>query len=129
MSRHGRARRTANPQAANRTARVGELVRRIVAEELEKMDDDRLDLASITGVTVDRDLFRAVVFFTTLDPEDDSEVLEALEEHSRRLRREVGSQTRLRRAPELQFRADETLRAAERIEELLRGASDGETPD
>jgi len=129
MSRHGRSRRSANPQASNRSARVGELIRRIVAEELEKIEDDRLSLASITGVTVDRDLFRAVVYFTTLDAEDDAEVIEALEEHSKRLRREVGSQTRLRRAPELQFRPDETLRAAERIESLLRGTSDGETQD
>ncbi len=127
MSRHGRPRHGTNPQAANRSARVGELIRRIVAEELEQIDDDRLALASITGVVVDRDLFRAVVYFTTLDAEDDPEVIEALEEHSKRLRREVGAQTRLRRAPELQFRADETLRAAERIEDLLRGTSDGET--
>jgi len=127
MSRHGRPRRTSNPQASNRSARVGELIRRIIAEELEKIDDDRLLLASITGVTVDRDLFRAVVWFTTLDADNDPDVIEALEEHSRRLRREVGSQTRLRRAPELQFKPDETLRAAERIEDLLRGTSDGET--
>jgi len=127
MSRHGRSRHNANPQAANRSARVGELIRRIVAEELEQLDDDRLALASITGVVVDRDLFRAVVYFTTLDIEDDPEVIKALEEHSKRLRREVGAQTRLRRAPELQFRPDETLRAAERIEDLLRGTSNGET--
>jgi len=128
MTRHGRPRHRSNPQTSNRSARVGELVRRIVAEELEKIDDDRLVMASITAVVVDRDLFRAVVYFTTLDADADPEVLEALEEYSKRLRYEVGAQTRLRRAPELQFRADETLRAAARIEDLLRGPVDGETP-
>jgi len=128
MSRHGRPRHRANPQVSTRSARVGELIRRIVAEELEKIDDDRLIMASITGVVVDRDLFRAVVYFTTLDADNDPDVMEALEEYSKRLRREVGSQTRLRRAPELQFRPDETLRAAARIEDLLRGPVDGETP-
>lgn len=128
MSRHGRSRHRSNPQVSTRSARVGELIRRIVAEELEKIDDDRLVMASITGVVVDRDLFRAVVYFTTLDADDDPNAMEALEEYAKRLRREVGSQTRLRRAPELQFRPDETLRAAARIEELLRGPVDGEPP-
>ncbi len=127
MPRHGRSRHAANPQSANRSARVGGLIRRIVAEELEQIDDERLALTSITGVTVDRDLFRAVIWFTTLDGDGDPNVIEAFEEHTRRLRREVGAQTRLRRVPELRFRPDDTLRSAERIEELLRGPVDGET--
>ncbi len=127
MARHRRFRHQANPQPANRSARVGELIRRIIAEELEQIGDERLTLASITGVTVDRDLFRAVVWFTTLDGDDDPEVISAFQEHTRRFRREVGAQTRLRRAPELQFRPDDTLRSAERIESLLRGRADGET--
>ncbi len=125
MSRHGRARRDSNSQPSNRSAKVGELVRRIVAGQLEGLDDDRLDMVSITGVTVDRDLFRAVVYFTSLENDSDDEVLEAFEEHAGHLRHEVGIQSRLRRAPELQFRPDETLRAAERIERLLRDSNDG----
>ena len=127
---HGRGRggrRRANPAAANRTARVGELIRRIIAEELELLDDDRLELVSITSVDVDRELHRAVVWFTTLHGDDDPEVAEAFRQHSGRLRREVGAQSRLRRTPELEFRPDVVVRSAERIEDLLRDTRpDGE---
>ena len=105
----------------HRTARVGELIRRIVAESMEELDEDRLAMVSVTGVDVDRDLHRAVVWFTSLGDteEDDLAVAEAFEEHARHLRRTVGDQTRLRRTPELVFRPDTVLRSAERIERLL----------
>ena len=109
-----------DPRADNRMARVGELIRRILAESLEEIDDERLDLVSVTGVDVDRDLHRAVVWFTTLDGDDDVDVLEAFDDHRGRLRRAVGDQARLRKTPELQFRPDTALRAAERIESLIR---------
>ena len=54
MARGRRRSRDANPQAGNRTARVGELIRRIVAEEIDALDDDRLSMVSITGVEVVR---------------------------------------------------------------------------
>ncbi len=129
MSRHGSPRKKSNPRSETRSARVGELIRHIIAEELEKIDDDRLVLASVTAVTVDSDLYRAVVYFTTLDADSDPEIIEAYEEHSRRLRHAVAVQTKLRRSPELQFRPDETLRAAERIEDLLRGSVRDEQPE
>ena len=118
-----------NPGSANRTARVGELLKRILAEELEQFDDDRLMLASITGVDVDRELHRAVCWYATFDGENDAEVAEALEEYRGRLRKAVSSQARLRKTPELEFRADTTLRSAERIATLLRSDDRPPVPD
>ncbi len=120
MARQRRQHNNRSGQSGTRIARVGELIRRVVAEELEALDDDRLSMVSITSVDVDRDLHRAVLWFTSLDRDDDPEILEAFDEYRGRLRHEVSTQTRLRRAPELDFRADITLRSAERIEELLR---------
>lgn len=110
-------------RVAQRVARVGELIRRIVAESLEGIDDERLSLVSVTGVDVGRDLHRAVVYFTSLGDTDEGDVgiIEAFEEHAGRLRRIVGAQTRLRRTPELVFRPDTVLRSADRIERLLAG--------
>jgi ribosome-binding factor A len=132
MARRDRRRggRAPEPAAANRLARVGELIRRVVAEELEGLDDERLAMVSITSVDVDRELERAVVWFTTLHGDDDPEIASAFEEHGSRLRRAVATGTRLRRAPELVFRADVSLRSAERIEELLREtAADAPVPE
>ncbi len=127
-SKGNRARR-GNPAAASRTARVGELIKRIVAEELEAFDDDRLHFVSITSVNVDRELHRAVLWFTTLDGDDDPEVAEAFEEYGSRLRRAVGNQARLRHTPLLEFRPDDTLRSAERIETLLLNDDRPPVPD
>lgn len=128
-SRGGSRGRRANPAAAHRTIRIGELIKRIVAEELEGFDDDRLMMVSITGVEVDRELHRAIVRFTTLDGDDDPEVEEAFEEYRSRLRKAVGAQARLRHTPILEFRADEVLRSAERIETLLRSDDRPPVPD
>ena len=101
-----------------RTARVDELCREIVAEELERIDDDRIPLVTVTHVRVDPDLRRAVVEVTALDGED--EVLEALAEHRIRLQGAIGRQARLKRTPELRFTIDAVVRQGERIDAILR---------
>ncbi len=121
--------RRGNPATTNRTARVGELIKRIIAEELEHFDDDRMAFVSLTSVDVDRELHKAVCWFTTLDGDDDPAVEEAFEEYRGRLRKAVGDQARLRHTPVLEFRADTTLRAAERIETLLRSDDRPPVPD
>ena len=111
-----------------RTARVNELVREIVAEELERIDDSRLELVSVTQVVVDRDLEKAVVYFDALGgPEADTDVLDAFGEHRVRLQSAIGRQARLRRTPHLNFEADEVARGAQRIETILRGFRDDTT--
>ena len=104
-----------------RTARVNELVREIVAEELERIDDSRLEWVSVTAVEVSPELSSGVVYFSSLaGPEGDAEVLEALAETRVRLQRAIGTQARLRRTPELSFRADSGVREGFRVEEILR---------
>ena len=123
MARRG-SRHNSRGQAGARTAKAGELIRRVIASELEQIEDERLYLVSLTGVEVDRDLHKAVVYFTTFDRDDDPEIDEAFEEYRGRLRHAVSQGTQLRRAPELEFRSDTTLRSAERIEEILRQEAD-----
>jgi len=71
-SNHGSARQYP------RTARLNELLREIIAGELERMDDDRLHLVTITSVDIEGDLRHAKVYFDSIqDEEGDPEVLEA----------------------------------------------------
>ncbi len=103
-----------------RTARLNELLREILADELERLDDDRLDLLTITGVDIDGDLRHAMVFFDSLDGEEgDEEILEALEEVKWRLKGAVARQARIKRTPELTFAPDAAVRTGARIEQLL----------
>jgi ribosome-binding factor A len=100
---------------------VNELLREILAEELERIGDPRLEWVSITGVTVNQELSNATVFFSALDGVDgDPLALEALAERRVRLQAAIGRQARLRRTPELHFQPDPGVRAGWRVEEILR---------
>ena len=120
----GRARRSSSPRGGHRyprSARVGETLREIIAEELVRVDDERLALVTITSIDVDNELNRAIVYFDSLAGVDgDATILEALEDHRRRIQSSINRQTRTKKTPVLQFRPDEVIRAAERIEEILR---------
>ena len=121
MTRPKRTRRPASPYQVPRTARLNELLREIIGEELSRLGDERLEHVSITSVDVDSDLNRAIVTFDALDGEAvDGEVLEALGELRVRLQRAVGAQMTARKTPILDFRPDTVIRSAARIEELLR---------
>jgi ribosome-binding factor A len=121
-----------------RTSRVNELLREIIADELERQDDERLEFVTVAGVEVDAGLEHAAVYFSTLgDPDDDPGVVEALESVRTRLQRAVGQQARLHNIPRLEFRPDPGIRTGERIEEIIRdlhraggvGDEDGERED
>ena len=102
-----------------RTARVNELCREILGDELERIDDDRLDLVTVTHVRVDPDLRHAVVEYSRLG-EGEEEAAEALVEHRARLQAAIARQARLKRTPELRFEVDRVIDHAARIEALLR---------
>lgn len=107
--------------------RLGELLREILAEELTRIDDDRLALVAVTGVDVDRDLAFADVYFSTvdLDPAAEADAAEILRRHRRRLQSAVGRQAHVRRVPTLRFHSDEAMHAGARVEEILRSLREG----
>ena len=51
-----------------RMARVNEVVREVIADELERLSDPRLGLVTVTGVDVSADLRHATVYYSALDP-------------------------------------------------------------
>jgi len=104
-----------------RTDRLNELLREIVADQLERIGDDddvRLRLVTITGVSTVSDLAVATVYYATLG--DEAEVAAALESHRHRLQRAIATQVRARRTPILSFRADPGILAGRQVDALLR---------
>lgn len=113
-----------------RTARLNELFHQIVAEELERIDDERLDLVTVMAVEVDADLHHATVLWADpTDGERDDEVGAAFADARRRLQRAIARQSRTKRTPELHFRPDDTTRSASRIEGILRDLHRDEDED
>ena len=63
-----------------RSARVGETLREIIAEELVRIDDERLEFVTVTGIEVDEELNRAHVYFDSLAGEEgDDDIIDALD--------------------------------------------------
>ena len=124
MSVYKRTRHTTARQYP-RTARLRRLLHEIVAEELERIDDERLELVTVLRVDVDPDLRRAVVYVDSPRGADaDAEVLEGLTEHRVRLQAAVARQARIKRTPELAFRPDDVERGAARVEDIIRRLDD-----
>jgi ribosome-binding factor A len=96
-------------------------IRTILSELLlREVSDPRLQGITITEVTLDAELEYARVYVNALGDETrQNEVMHGLERAKGFLRREVAQRVRLRKAPELIFRWDETLERGERINHLL----------
>lgn len=101
-----------------RTARVNELVREVLATELERLADvdERLHLATITHVDVSADFSHATVLLSSLSEATE----EALMEYRVRLQRAIGRQVRLKRTPLLGFAVDPAIESGRRVEAILR---------
>ncbi len=100
---------------------MSETLREIIAEELVRIDDERLEFVTITGIDVDPELNRARVIFDSLSGADgDDEIVAVLHEHRPRLQSSIARQIRAKKTPILDFEPDMALRAAERIDDILR---------
>jgi ribosome-binding factor A len=102
-----------------RALRVNELLREVLAEELELLadGDERLGLLTVTAVDCETDLRQAKVYFSSLS----EAAAEALAEHRLRLQAAIGRQVRLKRTPQLSFAADPGVRHGALVEDILRG--------
>jgi ribosome-binding factor A len=123
MARH----RSSAPRQFSRTDRIGELMREIVASELERIGDERLEMVTVTAVNVDASLEHADVFYSALSAEEDGrtdEVAEALEELRWPIQKLVNKEVRARKTPQITFRPDDVLSSALRIESILRDMSE-----
>jgi ribosome-binding factor A len=124
----GRGRRPAAKRHYPRTARLNALFQEIAADALDRVDDDRLELVTVTGVEVDADLNRAVVYVSALDHDgSDDTLLAALGDHRLAVQRAIGTEARVRKTPEVVFAVDPAIRTGSRVEEILRELGHGET--
>ena len=107
-----------------RTLRVGEQVRHILSEVLQRGDvhDDTLasHMVSVTEVRMSPDLRHATVFVKPLLGKDEEAVLKALRTNTAYLQREVAHRVKMKYAAKLKFLADESFDEGSHIDQLLR---------
>jgi len=120
------------PPNHRRADRVAESIREEVATFLhEGAKDPRLvGLVTVTAVDVTRDLRSARIYVSILG--SDSErmaTVDALTSMTSHLRSRLARSLRLRVAPEVSFRVDDSVARAARIESLLNEVRDKKTGD
>ena len=114
-----------------RPDRVAEAIREEVAGFLaDGAKDPRVTgLVTVTGVDLTRDLRHAKVFVSVLGSDAErKETFEGLASIASHLRIRVGRALRLRVAPDIEFKADDSVARAARIETLLAQIKDGKNP-
>jgi ribosome-binding factor A len=101
-----------------RSLRVNQVLRQVLAEEIERLADadERLRLVTVTAVDTSSDLRHATVYLSSLS----EDAGDALAERRVQLQRTVGRQIRMKRTPLLEFAVDPAVVAGSRVEDLLR---------
>ena len=112
------------PREYPRARRVEEQLKRLLSELVRReVKDPRVGLITITSAEVSRDLTHATVFFTPFAGTGDAgAALEALQHAAGFLRHQVRNQMRLRVAPELVFRIDDSVERGARLSALIHDA-------
>lgn len=102
-------------------------MRDVLALELERIGDERLDLVSITTVQVEGSLESAKVYYSSLQAEADGrldEVEEAFAELRWPLQQVVNREVRARKTPQISFHYDDVLTSALRIDDILKNMAE-----
>jgi ribosome-binding factor A len=106
----------------HRSDRVAAAMREEIATFLanDAKDPRIMGLVTVTGVEISRDLRHARVFVSVLGSESQrAATFDGLANVASHLRGRVGRALRLRVAPEIEFRNDESVAHAAHIEQLL----------
>jgi len=105
----------------HRKDRIGDLVRAELADLLRReMRDPRVQLATVTRVSVSRDLSYADIGVSALGSEAErAATVEALVHARGFLRRELAHRLSLRTTPELRFHLDRGAEHSRKISDLL----------
>lgn len=107
-------------ETSPRMLKVNSTLREVLAEEVERMNDDRLEMVSITAVDTSLNLRSAVVYVDVLDTDSQQASLLALRKAAPRLQSAIGRQVRMKYTPTLEFVIDPGVIGGNRIETLLR---------
>ncbi len=107
---------------SNRRDRVSDLIRGEVSRLLlHEMRDPRIGFVTITGATISPDLKNVRIFVSVLgDDKARKDSLHALNSAAGYFRRTLFHNLRLRYAPHVAFRFDDSLDRGERIDQVLK---------
>jgi len=111
----------------------GERIRKALIKEISDIiqrhvKDPRISgIVSVTDVDLSADYGYAKVYISIYGTEEQKEnTMEAIEDSTPYVRKEVGRRIRLRHVPEIEFKMDDSLERGSRITNLIDKISKGE---
>lgn len=105
---------------AYRPERLAEAIKTEMAEILRQLKDPRIGFVTVTAVDVSSDLRYAKVSVSVLGtPDEQSQSLRTLQRAQGFVRTELGRRIRLRYAPEVTFKLDDSIREGIRLTTLI----------
>ncbi|MBG77796.1 MAG: ribosome-binding factor A [Alphaproteobacteria bacterium] len=127
MSRHK------NTQAgpSQRQLRVGEQLKHIIAETLQRGSLQHPDLGNVAMLTVTEvrpspDMRQATAYVVSLLDQDIQAAIHALNEESHVFQKEIGRQMSMKFTPRIAFKPDDSFENSQRINQLLDEIKDPE---
>lgn len=105
---------------SGRMLRVNSTIREVLAEEIERMSDTRLEFVSVISVDTSPSLREATVYVDVLGEDEQEDALRALRGAAKRLQAVLGSEVRMKYTPTLEFEIDPGVTSGRRIEAILR---------
>ncbi|RLE16351.1 MAG: 30S ribosome-binding factor RbfA [Actinobacteria bacterium] len=112
-------------QKSPRMRKVNELVREVVADAVRDLKDPRIGFLTITGAETSPDLRHAVVYYSVLGTDEEKKgTAVALRSAKSRIQSTLGSETRLRYTPVLDFKVDPSIDEGIRITQILADLED-----
>ncbi len=116
--------RSRSPEPSQRQLRVGEQIKHIIAETLQRghFHDEALvngPTITVTEVRVTPDLKQATAFVIALGGGDMGAMLPALNENAHMFQQEINRHAQLKFTPRVTFKFDSSYDQARRIDEIL----------
>jgi len=106
--------------ASERMRRVNESVRAVLADAIGGLKDPRIGFVTITGVETSPDLRQATVYVSVLGSEKKrARSLEGLDAAHGILQRQIATELRLKRTPQLTFQYDPSVERGVRMSKLI----------
>ncbi|MEM7619976.1 MAG: 30S ribosome-binding factor RbfA [Pseudomonadota bacterium] len=111
---------------SQRQLRVGEVIRKALADIFIKVDIQDEDLTGlmivVSEVTVSPDVRNATAYISALGKDDQDKVIAALNRHAKFIRGELARKVDLKYIPQLKFSLDTSFENARHIDSVLNSA-------
>lgn len=111
---------------SDRMLKVNSVLREVLADEIERLNDERLEMVSVTGVDTAPNLRHAIVYIDVLGADAHEPAIAALGRASKRLQATIADQVRLKYTPTLEFAMDPAIVGGDRIDAILRSLHEEE---